>query len=84
MEYRPSLDAYVGKTSDGRTVTVDSGEVAEAVVRAARLEGVNFAALPDEKRAEAYQRFKALVLVADNWADLDARNPHVHTTPARQ
>jgi hypothetical protein len=84
VEYRPSLDAYVGNTSDGRTVTVDSGEVAEAVVRAARLEGVNFAALPDEKRVEAYQRFKALVLVADNWADLDARNPHVHTTPTHQ
>jgi hypothetical protein len=84
VEYRPSLDAYVGDTSDGRTVTVDSGEVAEAVVRAARLEGVNFAELPDEKRAETYQRFKALVLVADNWADLDARNPHVHTTPANQ
>jgi hypothetical protein len=63
-------------------VTVDSDEVAEAVVRAARLEGVNFAALPDDQRAEAYQRFKALVLVADNWADLDARNPHVHTTSA--
>jgi hypothetical protein len=84
VEYRPSLDAYVGKTSDGRTVTVDSGEVAEAVVRAARLEGVNFAALPDEKRVQAYERYKALVLVADNWADLDTRNPHVHTTPPRQ
>jgi hypothetical protein len=84
VEYRPSLDAYVGKTSDGRTVIVDSGEVAEAVVRAARLEGVDFAALPDERRAQAYQRYKALVLVADNWADLDARNPHVHTTMARE
>jgi hypothetical protein len=44
---------YVGKPGDGRTVTADSGEVAEAVVRAARLGSVNFAALPDEKRAEA-------------------------------
>jgi len=83
MEYRPSLDAYVGKTSDGRTVTVDSGEIARAVVYLARLEGVNFAALPDEERAAVYQRYKALVLEADKWAGLDARNPQVHTTPAR-
>lgn len=84
MEYRPSLDAYVGKTNDGRTVTVDSGEIARAVVYLARLEGVDFAALPDETRAEVYQRYKAMVLEAEKWADLDARNPRVHTTPAPQ
>jgi hypothetical protein len=83
VEYRPSLDAYVGKTSDGRTVTVDSGEIARAVVYLARSEGVNFAALSDEKRAAVYQRYKARVLDAEKWADLDARNPHVHTLSAQ-